>query len=151
MYVHWSLDPKPKIFEYGSFKAYATPFRVFLSLLSSLQPLFLCSVISTLIWVPWPQIFESEELFWNFQGLDFSSSVSYRLWNLDFTYPILSPSFFSFISLKFSVHGSAPTSYNLPPPLYYSLKSLDSASWYYSHHFCEYVHLPGLLLLPSKI
>lgn len=108
-------------------------------------------VISTLIWVPWPQIFESKELFWNFQGLDFSSSVSYRLWNIDFTYPILSPSFFSFISLKFSVHGSAPTSYNLPPPLYYSLKSLDSASWYYSHHFCEYVHLPGLLLLPSKV
>lgn len=115
------------------------------------NPYSYCSVISTLIWVPWPQIFESEELFWNFQGLDFSSSVSYRLWNLDFTYPILSPSFFSFISLKFSVHGSAPTSYNLPPPLYYSLKSLDSASWYYSHHFCEYVHLPGLLLLPSKI
>lgn len=75
----------------------------------------------------------------HFQGLDFSSSISYHLWNLDFKYPILSSLsdllLASFYHWSFQFMGQ-PQFHTIHHLLYiiYSLKSLDSMFWYYNHH-----------------
>lgn len=93
----------------------------------------------------------------HFQGFDFSSSVSDHIWNSDFTHSIFSPScllgsLLASFHWRFQFMGQHHfhTIHHFLS-IIYPLKSLDSMFWYYNHHLCEYLHLPGLFLLLSKV
>lgn len=132
MYIHWALDTKPMILSMDPLKLMLSSYNFLVAIdlshslwLSSLPPLFLSFCY-----------FNTHMSNRGLRSLTPKSSspisVTYKFLTFPHQYPITSlkswfyishPLFsfrftFSFISLTFSVHGSAPLSYNPPPPLY---------------------------------